>query len=87
MAPQPQKRGKFCFELRTTDGGKGYAPTTETEADLQEWVDTVSRAVALTRDDRLSVTSETSSATDGPGTPALGEHEVPQEVSETSRSH
>ena len=72
MAPQPQKRGKFCFELRTTDGGKGYVLTTETEAELQDWVDTVSRAVALTRDDRLSVTSETST-TDAPGTPALGE--------------
>ncbi|XP_043189264.1 dedicator of cytokinesis protein 9-like isoform X2 [Amphibalanus amphitrite] len=66
------KRGKFCFELRSTDGGKGHVLTAETEADLQEWLDTVSRAVALTRDDRLSVTSETVSTTDGPGTPALG---------------
>ena len=73
MAPQQQKRGKFCFELQTTDGAKDYVLSAETEAEMHDWVATVSRALALTRDDRLSVTSETSSATDGPGTPALGE--------------
>ncbi|XP_037081413.1 LOW QUALITY PROTEIN: dedicator of cytokinesis protein 9-like [Pollicipes pollicipes] len=61
-----QKRGKHSFELRTTDGGKAYLLTTETEAELLEWVQTVGRAVALTKDDRLSVASDVS-ATDSSG--------------------